>query len=187
MSETFVREARLSDAAEFAAVQHRAWTAASAELGLPGAPELSHIERGWERAITVPPSKRHHSWVAVEVGAADSRVVGVAAVAPASDPDLDDETAIELVLLTVDPSARRRGHGSRLLTAAMHSARDAGEPEAVAWLASADDATRQFLEGAGWAADGAFRTLADGDETDGGQLRQLRLATSLASSDEVTS
>ena len=81
-------------------------------------------------------------------------------------------------MLTVAPEHRGRGHGSRLLTAALQTAAADGEREAVVWVASADDALRRFLEAAGWAADGAYRTLAtDGDATT--ELRQVRLGTSL--------
>jgi GNAT superfamily N-acetyltransferase len=198
----FVRPARLIDAADFAAVQHRAWLAASAELGLPQPPALAHIERGWERAITAPPSNRHSTWVAYTpapvpdadmpragMPPADSRadrIVGAAAIAPASDPDVDPETTVELVLLAVEPTARRRGHGSRLVTAAMDFASSGGAEEAVAWIASADDAMRRLLEESGWIADGAFRTLESTDAADGDQVRQVRLSTSLGTDSLAT-
>jgi ribosomal protein S18 acetylase RimI-like enzyme len=192
-----VRAARLIDAAAFARVQHRAWRSASETLGLPSPPELDQVERAWERAITAPPSPRHRSWVAIESGAdieggPGDAIVGVAAVAPASDPDLDPERSVELLVLAVDPVARGRGHGSRLLSAAMQTASGDGEVEAVAWIPVADDALRGFLEESGWVADGAFRTLSDGanvddaDDTDDegtGDLRQVRVATSLLPED----
>jgi GNAT superfamily N-acetyltransferase len=182
-SQPFVRPARLIDAAAFAGVQHRSWTATSAALGIPEPPDLAHMELAWQRAITAPPSDRHHSWVAVERTAQSERVRGIAAIAPASDPDLGKSQCVELLVLAVDPTSRGRGHGSRLLSAAMQSATDAGEHEAVAWVASADDVLRRFLEQSGWAADGAFRTLSQGsDESshDSPALRQVRLATSLS-------
>ena len=175
MADVFVRPARLIDAGDFAGVQHRTWRAASEAFGLPEPPELSQIERAWEHSITAPPSARHRSWVAV----GDEAVVGVAAVTPASDPDLDTERCVELVLLAVDPSARRGGHGSRLLTAAMQTASDNGELEAVSWVTSGDDVVLGFLEESGWVADGAFRTLADSDTDDASELRQVRVSTSL--------
>jgi GNAT superfamily N-acetyltransferase len=174
----------LLDAADYAAVQHRSWSAAVKALALPEPPELSHMERAWERAITVPPDGRHVSWVAVDRAADAEKVRGVAAVAPASDPDLDADAVIELIVLAVDPAWRGRGHGSRLLVASMQTAATSGEREAVTWVASGDDETRRFLEASGWAADGAFRTLAEGDAEPGQEieLRQVRLATSLESS-----
>jgi GNAT superfamily N-acetyltransferase len=181
MADVFVRAARLTDAEAFARVQHRSWQRASDDLGLPGPPDLAAVERGWERAVTAPPSPRHRTWVAVQATPDGEQVVGVAGVAPASDPDLDPATVVELVLLAVDPDVRRRGHGSRLLTAAIQTAADEGEREAVTWVPSVDDSSRAFLEEAGWVADGAYRTLAGAPEPDADEveLRQVRLATSL--------
>ncbi len=159
----FVRPARLIDAEAFAQVQRRAWQVSSDELGLPPPPDQAPVERAWEHSITAPPTDRHRTWVATAGHGDGERVVGVAAISPASDPDLDAEQCVELALLAVDPDARRQGHGSRLLSAALQTASDAGEREAVAWVPSPDDVLRAFLEGAGWVADGAFRTLADTD------------------------
>ena len=181
MADVFVRAARLVDAAGYARVQRRSWQRSSEEIGLPPAPDLDLIERGWERAINAPPSPRHRTWAAIETASGDEVVVGAAAVAPASDPDLETATTVELVLLAVDPDHRRRGHGSRLINAALQTAADAGEREAVAWVPSADDALRAFLEAAGWSADGAFRALAGAGEPGGDEveLRQVRMATRL--------
>lgn len=185
MADVFVRAARLIDASGFASVQRRSWMDASTDLGLPLPPDADVMERSWEKAVMAPPSDRHHTWVAVETSSGQEVVVGVAALAPASDPDLDPSHCLELLVFTVDPAHRGKGHGSRLLTAALQSASAADEEEAVAWLASGDDSLRRFLESAGWATDGAHRTLAtDEDDTneDGAnarQLRQVRLGTML--------
>ena len=189
----FVRPARLIDAEAFAHVQLRAWQVSSDELGLPPPPDQAPVERAWEHSITAPPTDRHRTWVATAGHGESEQVVGVAAISPASDPDLDAEQCVELALLAVDPDARRQGHGSRLLTAALQTASDAGEREAVVWVPSPDDVLRVFLEGAGWVADGAFRTLADtdpgtdtdpaaDDATTSTELRQVRLSTSLVDS-----
>lgn len=182
MADVFARPARLIDAAGFAAVQRRSWLAAGEELDLPIPPDAAEMERSWERAIMAPPSDRHSTWVAIEAAAPGDEgdvVVGVAALAPVAEPDLDSDSCLELVVFTVDPEHRGRGHGSRLLTAAMQTAADADEREAVVWVASTDDALRRFLEKAGWAADGAHRTLATDDETQ--RLRQVRMGTALGS------
>ena len=61
MADVFVRAARLIDAGGFAAVQRRCWLAAGDELGLPPPPDADLMERSWERAVTAPPSERHHT------------------------------------------------------------------------------------------------------------------------------
>jgi GNAT superfamily N-acetyltransferase len=179
MADVFVRAARLVDAGGFAAVQRRSWVTAGAELELPSPPDADTMQRAWERAVMAPPSERHHTWVALETTAQAEVVVAVAALAPASDPDLDPTGCLELLVFTVDPAHRGLGHGSRLLTAALQTAAAAGEREVVVWLAVGDDQLRRFLESAGWAADGAHRTLAADEGDEGSSLRQLRLGTLL--------
>ncbi|MCZ3387007.1 MAG: GNAT family N-acetyltransferase [Actinomycetia bacterium] len=183
MADVFVREARLIDAAGFAAVQRHSWLDSAAALGLPAPPDADLMQRSWEKAVMAPPSDRHHTWVAVETSSDDEVVVGVAALSPASDPDLDADVCLELLVFTVDPPHRSKGHGSRLLTAALQTASAGGEGEAVVWLASGDDSLRRFLEAAGGATDGAHRTLAADDaelDADGAhELRQVRLGTIL--------
>ena len=93
----FVRPARLIDAADFAAVQHRTWSAVSESLSLPHPPDVAQMERAWEHSITVPPSDRHRSRVSVDRSSDGETVVGVAAVARRPDPDLDDTRCIELL------------------------------------------------------------------------------------------
>lgn len=180
MADVFVRAARLIDAGGFAGVQRRSWLHSSNELGLPPPPDADLMERSWERAVMAPPTDRHHTWVALEASDGSEIVVGAAALAPASDPDLDPMNCLELLVFTIDPAHRGRGHGSRLLTASLQTATTAGEREAVVWLAIGDDLLRRFLESAGWAADGAHRTLAtDEDRPKASKLRQVRLGTLL--------
>ncbi len=97
---------------------------------------------------------------------------------PSPDPDADPVGDAELAELAVDPDERRRGHGSRLLQAAVDTMRADRFRRAVCWLVTTDDATRAFLTEAGWAVDGAHRTLdltGDGSVT----VKQVRLHTSL--------
>ena len=84
----------------------------------------------------------------------------------------------ELTDLTVDPHQRGAGHGSRLLQAAADTLVADRFSRAVSWLPAGDDTLRTFLTSAGWAADGAHRTLdllGDGGTT----LKQVRLHTAL--------
>jgi GNAT superfamily N-acetyltransferase len=175
MADASVRLARLADVQAAASAQLRAW---QADGVLPADALEGHDEsvvaRGWERAVLAPPSRRHQLLVALD----GSDVVGLAAIAPATDPDCNPETDTELLLLVVDPGARLQGHGSRLLAAAAHHAADGGADRLYVWVAANDDLLRAFLDAAGWAADGAHRTLDRyGDETV--LLRQVRLGTTL--------
>jgi GNAT superfamily N-acetyltransferase len=81
--------------------------------------------------------------------------------------------------LTVDADERGRGHGSRLLQAAVDTMSADRFTRAVTWLLAEDDEQRSFLTEAGWAPDTAHRTL-DLDGTGTTQVKQVRLHTSLA-------
>src|SRR5439155_15419961 len=112
---------------------------------------------------TDPPSPAHHVLVAVEQ-AETAYLVGFAAVGPADEAALlPGEPAAEglgaVTDLLVEPRWGRRGHGSRLLAAAVTYWRDDGYSSAVAWAFDRDPATRKFLTAAGWAPDGAARSL----------------------------
>lgn len=73
--------------------------------------------------------------------------------------------------LLVEPRWGRRGHGSRLLAAAIDHARADAMTRAVAWIPEGDTASREFLVSAGWAPDGLARAL----DTGSGELREIRL------------
>jgi GNAT superfamily N-acetyltransferase len=169
MADRSVRAPRLGDVAGLTDVQLRAWRGS----GLPGVPDRARAERAWERAVMAPPTARHRVLVAVS----GEVVTGVAATVPAADPDLRSATDSEVVLLVVDPAHRRQGHGSRLLAALVELMRRDGDELATAWVPATDDRTRAFLQGAGWAPDGAHRTA----EVDDGSpaVRWVRLATSV--------
>lgn len=174
MSADFVRGAELGDAHDVGRIQVASWAITP---GLPTdeslIPDVEEAARLWERAIFLPPSDRHQVWVATS----NDVVVGAGAIAPAADPDVSAEKTSELVLFAVDPSHRRRGHGSRLLTALVHAMAESAK-EAVAWVSTQDDHTRNYLEGSGWARDGAFRALSAVDDPRlDQQLRQVRLST----------
>ena len=91
------------------------------------------------------------------------------------EPERDSTIAVAPLL--VEPRWGRRGHGSRLLAATVDHARQDGMTRAVAWVPEADLASRDFLMSAGWAPDGLVRAL----DTGAGELREIRLHTSLSS------
>jgi GNAT superfamily N-acetyltransferase len=78
--------------------------------------------------------------------------------------------------LLVEPRWGRRGHGSRLLAAAVDLARLDGMTRATAWITEGDVVSREFFTSAGWAPDGLARAL----NTGAGELREIRLHASLA-------
>lgn len=171
-----VRAATADDARAVAAVQAAAWKQTFAGT-LP--PAVLDLLRGpqsieaWRLAAAQPPSRRHHVLVA-ETG---TDVVGFAAMGPATDPDTHAETDAELVAIGVLPDRIGEGHGSRLVNAAVDHLRGDGFATVRVWVTGSDP-LRPFLEGAGWAADGAHRSL---DLHDDGTVvvAQVRLHASI--------
>ena len=174
-----VRVAWAEDAAAVAALQLRAWPQMYADVlppeAFPTAPEaLEATTRTWEQSLARPGDARQRVLVALE----RNRVVGFALTGPATDPDCDPVADGELAEVVLDPDERRQGHGSRLLQAAVDTLRADRFQRAVTWLVASDDALRGFLDGAGWAPDGAHREL-DLDGAGTVRVKQVRLHTDL--------
>ena len=173
-----VRVAWVDDAPAMAAVQVRAWREQYDGL-LPAdvldSLDADAIAAGWQQALTKPPDARNRVLVALE----RNLVTGFAVTGPAADPDCDQVEDGEVADITVDPGKRHEGHGSRLVQACADTLRADRFTRAVTWLPAAADDLRTFLTEAGWAPDGAHRTL---DLTGDGSVRvkQVRLHTSLA-------
>jgi len=104
-------------------------------------------------------------------------VVGLATTVPSEDADAEAGQDGEVDQFVIDPVARRRGHGSRLLNACADTLRADGFGRALWWVGSTDDELRRFLVAAGWAPDGASREI--GSEDGAVRLRQVRLETLL--------
>lgn len=180
MPDASVRPARPEDAPVIAQVQARVWRRAYAGVLPEAVVDAVGGDSGaltWEATIREAPSARHRVLVAAdETGA----VVGFAALAPSGDPDLDPETDAELHALCVDPGHEGAGHGSRLVNACADVLRGLGTARLQIWLGDPDARLRAFLESAGWADDGATRSLdlrGDGEVL----VAQRRLATELGS------
>jgi len=173
-----VRVAWTQDAAGIAAVQLRAWQQRYDEL-LPvlleerGLDPQTHAT-AWQESLARPPEARRRALVALE----RVRVVGFTLTGPATDPDADPAVDGEIGELTVDPDHLRQGHGSRLLQAAVDTLLADRFTRVTTWVDSTDDDARAFLTGAGWAADGASRELAD--LAGAGTVKQVRLHTQIA-------
>jgi len=131
-------------------------------------------EAAWREALNRPGDAR----VRVLVGLERNRVVGFVITSPASDPDTDPVVDAELMELTVDPDERGKGHGSRLLQAAVDTMTADRFRRAVLWVVADDDAMRGFLSSAGWAPDTAHREL-DLDGTGTTTVKQVRLHTAI--------
>ena len=177
MADVSVRPATEPDVDEIARIQVETWRVGYATvLPQPVLDGLS-IETArpaWHAAVSTAPSARHRVLVALE----QQWIVGFAAVAPEDDPedgDPDPATSIAIGPLLVEPRWGRRGHGSRLLAAAIDMARADGMTRAVTWIPEQDTASREFFVSAGWAPDGLARAL----DTGAGELREIRLHASL--------
>jgi GNAT superfamily N-acetyltransferase len=171
------RVAWSDDAPAIAAVQVRAWRASYVDVlpaDLLAGLDADQFAASWRESLTRPPDARNRVLVALE----RNLVTGFAVTGPATDPDRDPVSDGEITDLTVDPHKRHAGHGSRLMQAAVDTLKADRFVRAVTWLAAQDDEARTFLTSAGWAADGAHRTL---DLTGDGsvQVKQVRLHTDL--------
>ncbi|MCY7401432.1 MAG: GNAT family N-acetyltransferase [Nocardioides sp.] len=167
-----VRIAWADDADAIAAVQVRAWPELYADLlpaeALPT--DAGAVAVQWREVLAKPADARNRVLVALE----RNRVVGFALTSAASDPDSDPVADGELAEVTLDPSERGKGHGSRLLQAAVDTLAADRFTRAVSWVNAGDDALRTFLTDAGWAPDTAHREL-DLDGTGTTTVKQVRL------------
>ena len=178
MADVSVRPATAGDVGEIARIQVETWQYAYADVLPHQALDSLTVDAAvsaWEPAVQSPPSSRHHVLVALE----GQWTVGFAGLSPAEDLQADDPeptTTVAIGPLIVETRWRRRGHGSRLMAAAVDHARADGMTRAVAWVPESDAGTREFLVGAGWTPDGLVRALDTGES----ELREQRLVVSLA-------
>jgi len=173
-SDAGVRPAVARDVQAIAAVHARAWQAAYRDVLPPAVRDaLSNAElvAAWDTAVRNPPSTGHR----VLVATAADLVTGFAAATPSADPDGADGD-VELVALEVDPAHQNSGHGSRLLNAAVDTARDAGAARLLVWVPAVDNPRVAFFTAAGLTADGAERTREDDN---GAQWTERRMTASL--------
>lgn len=175
-----MRAARPGDVPEIARIQVDTWRTAYRRF-LPAAVldalDARRAEPAWAAAVEAPPTPAHRVLVATE----QDRVVGFVAVGPSAEEDAEaGESAVTALL--VEPRWGRRGHGSRLLAAAVDHLSGDGASRVVAWVPEGDRASAGFYTSAGWERDGTVRTL----EADGGTVREARWHTSLAPAEPAT-
>lgn len=144
-----VRPAVPGDEDAVTRVQVDAWRATHADA-LGGATDLLDVDvmrTRWRDAITSPPGPGFAVLVALD----GPRTVGFAAVGPG-----------QVLALEVSPEARRSGHGSRLLAAAVDRLRQDGAEDLVTWVLDGDVGRERFLASSGLGPDGTERALATG-------------------------
>jgi GNAT superfamily N-acetyltransferase len=176
-----VREATAADVSAIAEVQVQTWREAYGNI-LPrdvlDGLDPAVVEARWRESIEDRSRVRSHALIATDSG----RMVGVAAVSPSTDEDEDPATTAELGPLLVLPSLQGKGHGSRLLAAAIDILRADGVGRAVCWVFQSDSGTQTFYETAGWALDGATRDL----DAAGTLVREVRMHTDLTELPQLT-
>jgi len=176
VADVAVRAARPADVPEIARIQVDTWRTAYARF-LPesvlAALDVTAAAQAWEAAVVSPPSPAHHVLVATE----GSHTVGFVAVGPSGEQDARPGEA-EVAALLVEPRWGRRGHGSRLLAAAVDFLRQDGVTGLVAWVPDGDRASTAFYESAGWQPYVAARSL----EADGGSAWETRWNVALEES-----
>ncbi|WP_454294419.1 N-acetyltransferase family protein [Salana multivorans] len=160
-----VRPALTSDLPALARVQLGSWAELLGEEAV-GALAAEALAAQWGEAVADRDPRRR-----VLVALEGARLVGFAASSPTARSEEDDAEGGwtgELVALEVAAPFRRQGHGSRLLSAVVDLARDAGAHHVGAWTMTHDPARRSFLEAAGFAEAGLRLRLAlpDGREAE---------------------
>lgn len=167
MADVSVRPARPEDAERIARVQLSTWRQAYEGL-LPtetlDTPE-EQVAAVWLNAIETR-APRSRVLVAME----RAELVGFLASAP------DTDGGLEVSAVLVEPRWGRRGHGSRLLAAAVEHWRGDGDTAAATWTWEDEPALSGFLKQAGWAPDGQARILDVGPRLQ----RQVRWHTDLS-------
>ena len=178
----FVRPARVEDLTAIGQVQaatmlasleagHTAEHSAPLPQGVRAMIAAPVIAAGWEAAVTEPPSPEHHVLVATtaQADAVSRTVVGLLGLAPTQSMDAEGQVdeagvqAVEVTALGVEPASQRRGHGSRLLAAAVDLARQDGAKALVAWAVRGDESVSRLLSSVGMAPTGAHRVLGVGE------------------------
>jgi L-amino acid N-acyltransferase YncA len=170
MARAAVRPAAPADVDEIVRIQVATWRVAYAGLVPDRAIDRLQEPRSrqaWAAAVTAGAGV--HVFVATE----GEQTVGFCAAAYSTSGT--GPGVAEIGTLLVEPRWGRRGHGGRLLAAAAEALRVAGAERGQAWVPEADAASRGFYAHAGWAPDGAVRTLDTGD----GRLREVRLSGQL--------
>jgi len=168
----FVRLALPREAHDIATIQHALMADPAHPLhALYEQADVSTLAEVWHRSITRPPLASYRVLVATE----HETVVGMVAVGPSEDEDADTDVG-QVVELMVSPPSRSRGHGSRLVQAAVDTLRADGFTHATWWLPSTADDLRGWLQDMGWGPDGVHASA----EGPAGPVKLVRLHTDIS-------
>jgi ribosomal protein S18 acetylase RimI-like enzyme len=166
-----VRPATASDAERIARIHVEAWQTAYRGLVPQSILDGLSIERRsefWSRRLLVPGETR--TWL----GEQDGEIVGFAATARPSNPELPPDTAEVESIYLLAPS-RGLGLGRLLLKTATCDLVERGFASAVLWVFTANDRARRFYEAAGWHPDGTTQLL----DFDGTAIEEIRYGIDL--------
>lgn len=146
-----IRVATTDDARAIAQVHVASWRAAYSDL-LPKDQldrlDVDERERVWRERLTDADGVGRRAWVAIH----KDQVVGFAFTHPSADEDLAVGVH-ELKALYLLPSVRQQGLGSKLLSIAESSLRDAGVDAATLWVLEGNEPAISFYEAWGWRFD----------------------------------
>jgi GNAT superfamily N-acetyltransferase len=181
MAAAAVRTAEPADVVEIARIQVTTWQSGYSDLLPPdvlAALDPASAADQWLQTIEQGPAS-------VLVASEGDWLVGFCCVGPSPEsesaaanglPTPDADTVGLLATLLVEPRWGRRGHGTRLLAAALDLLRDGGMTRAIAWTPEQNKAGKNFYRRTGWAPDGVLRTLDAG----GIPLREIRFTGPVA-------
>lgn len=165
-----MRTARPADVDAVARVQAAVWRAAYDgvvdQIALDQfVPE--NFAGPWQSALATPPSPVHRLLVATEL----DEVVGFVAIGPT------DGDEGEILAGGVDPERRHRGHGSRLLNAAVDTLAANARTAVRTRVLERDTLLVRFLAESGFIASGGFTDRVV--TADGASVREIELHTGL--------
>lgn len=147
---SFVRSALAEDAVSIARIQRLIWVEDYAPLtrGDIEFPSVEELTNSWRAAV-----ENQSERARVLMATVENEVVGFAAVAPF------DEATDEIEALHVDPSHRRAGHGTRLLTAVADTAQERGISALTTWVLEGDHPWTSLLNSSGFGVTSDQRIL----------------------------
>ena len=169
-----VRLALPQEAVDIARIQRRAWTDGGVLAAALDEVTADEATRAWHEAIVKPPLAQLRVLVAI----GEAGVVGFVVTGPSGDHDrsASDGYIAEFI---VDPKFKGKGHGSRLMNAAVDTLQKDGFTVATIRVPSANDHLRQFLTECGWAPDGAHQKVGIGEDEETA-IKMLRFHTDIS-------